>query len=85
MIDVSNQKCITCNLKQSHFNYPNEEKGLYCASCTWENIVDAKSKTRIKCNVKRPCYNYANETQILYCKSCKLLNMVYIKNDKCIM
>ena len=52
MIDIKNKKCIKCNLKQPHFNYPNKQKGLYCKSCKLEDMADIVTKRCITCNLK---------------------------------
>ena len=33
VIDVTHKKCVICNLKHSHFNYPDEKQALYCKDC----------------------------------------------------
>ena len=60
MLDASHRKCITCNNKRAIYNYKDEEKGLYCASCKLENMIDVISKKCITCNLKIPYFNYPN-------------------------
>ena len=44
MEDIKNKKCITCNLKQPYFNYPEEDKPLYCSKFRLNNMVDIENK-----------------------------------------
>ena len=41
MIDVTNKKCIKCDLKQASCNYGNEKQTLYCKL---ENMVNIRHK-----------------------------------------
>ena len=55
--------CITCKMKYACWNYKDEQKPLYCASCKLENMTDIKNNKCIKCDVKRAAYNYPNEKE----------------------
>ena len=33
MVDVKNNKCITCNAVRATCNYQNRNKALYCKDC----------------------------------------------------
>ena len=45
MINVNCKLCIenNCN-KYSNFNYPSEERGLYCSKHKKEKMIDVKNK-----------------------------------------
>ena len=64
MVDVSSKKCITCNLKQPCFNYPNEKQPLYCNNCKQCGMDNIRDKKYIACNLK-PSFNYPNEKRIV--------------------
>ena len=44
MVDIRNKKCIICSLKQACFNYQNEQKALYYASCKLVDMVEIISE-----------------------------------------
>ena len=37
-------KCITCHIKQTSYNYKDEQKLLYCNDGKLENMVDVLNK-----------------------------------------
>ena len=76
MVNIMDTKCITCNLKVHSFNYPNEEKTLYCNECKNSCMVDIKHKKCITCNKTRANLDYKDEEKGLYCASCKLVWLI---------
>jgi len=76
-------KCIKCKLKQAFFNNPNEVKGLYCADCKTNDMIDVKNLKCIICKIKQPNFNNPNEVKGLYCANCKTDDMIDVKNLKC--
>jgi len=81
MVDIVNKTCVTCNTKQSTFNYPNEQKASYCKDCKLENMVDMKHSICITCGLKLSSFYYPGEKP-LYCNDCKNCGMVDIINRK---
>ena len=73
-------KCIICNLKYPNFNYKDEQKALYCASCKLDDMIDVKHKRCITCDLRQPTYNYPSEENALYCNDCKHCGMIDIKH-----
>ena len=80
MIDIRSRKCITCNKKHPTFNYPDEEKPLFCSSCKLENMVDVKNKKCVTCKLKQPSFNYPNENQYIVLFVNQMIRFVSHKN-----
>ena len=70
MVNIIYKKCLTCNLKQPCFKYPNEN--MFCGDCKTCHMIDIKNRKCITCNIKQPYYNYANEKQAF--------NVMIVKN-----
>jgi hypothetical protein len=85
MIDITNKKCIDCNITQPSFNYENENIRKYCKTCSLKYIgmIDIVNKKCVDCNIKIPSFNYENETIPLYCGDCIKNDMIDVKHKKC--
>jgi len=84
MINIISPKCIKCNFKEPHFNYPDEKKAIYCGDCKKPDMINVKNPKCIICNLKQPIYNYQNEKKAIYCNDCKKPDMINIISPKCI-
>jgi hypothetical protein len=69
MIDVKHKCCIKnkCT-KNPSFNFPNENKALYCFEHKKDNMIDITSKRCIKDKcIKQPSFNFPGEKFALFC------------------
>ena len=53
MIDIRHDRCITCKKVGPNFNYPNEEKALYCNDWKKCGMIYISHKKCINCNLSR--------------------------------
>jgi hypothetical protein len=83
MVNVTEKKCILCNIKQPTFNFEGEKKATHCSGCKLENMVNVTEKKCILCNIKQPTFNFEGEKKATHCSGCKLENMVNVKDKKC--
>ena len=76
----STHKKCTCG-KLPNFNLPGESKGVCCARCKTEEMVDVKNK---KCTCgKQPKFNLPGESKGVCCAGCKTEEMVNVVSKKC--
>jgi hypothetical protein len=75
MVDVRNNKCISCKITRPSYNYFGENKALYCKNCKLDKMVDIKNKKCFNCNLKHPIFNYNDQNKALYCACCRIDEM----------
>ena len=73
---------MICNSTRPYFNYPNEEKALYCVSCKLENMVDVKNRKCITCKLNNHilCIHLITNSYILVIAKNVVRLIFYIKN-----
>ena len=71
-----------CGKARPHFNYPGETRGICCAECKTDKMIDVKSK-RCKCGKAIPLFNEPGETRAICCAECKTDKMIDVKHKRC--
>jgi hypothetical protein len=79
-VDENGKKCTT----SPSFNFPEENKTLYCSAHKLKGMINVKSLKCKTCKTEAALYNVVGNNKPFYCSNCKTEDMVSVYKKQCL-